>query len=121
MRASRILIFLDTHSSSQKIKSFEASGGFELSGVRGRLTGDALRGDNGQGFVEATGDIYLQYNGLSGTAEKAVYSEYLKEVHLLGEPLLYQGEDYITGEKIIYHLDTEQVKVIGPVKARLCR
>jgi len=121
LRASRILIFLDTHSSVQEIKSFEASGGFELSGVKGRLTGDALRGDNRQGFMEATGDIYFQYSELSGTAEKAVYSEDHKEVHLLGEPLLYQGEDYITGEKIIYHLDTEQVKVIGPVKARLCR
>lgn len=123
LRASRILIFLDTDSATQEIKSFEASGGFELAGERGRLTGDALRGDNRQGLLEATGDIYFQSNdnGLSGTAEKAVYSEELKEVHLLGEPFLYQGEDYITGEKIIYHLEIEQVKVIGPVKARLCR
>lgn len=121
LRGERILIFLDKEESTQKVESFEVSGGFELLGNKGRMTGDTLKGEVRQGLMEATGKIDFQYNETSGTAEKAIYSDRSKEGHLLGSPVIYQGDDHITGEKIIYYLDTEQIKVIGPVKARLYR
>ena len=121
LRGERILIFLDKDESTQKVKSFEASGGFELLASEGRITGDMLKGEAQQGLMEATGNIDFQYNETSGTAEKAIYSDRSREAHLLGNPVIYQGDDHITGEKIIYYLDTEQIKVIGPARARLYR
>lgn len=62
-----------------------------------------------EGNVEITRGEWL------GTAKKSIYLEDKKQFVLTGDAKAWEGQNMISGEKIIYYLEEERSEVIGRV------
>jgi lipopolysaccharide export system protein LptA len=61
--------------------------------------------------IEAWGNVRYVEGDRVATGNKAIYYKDKDEIVLLGHPQVWRGEDYMTGSKIILHLDTKKVEV----------
>jgi lipopolysaccharide transport protein LptA len=71
---------------------------------------ESENGDMDYDRILATGNVKItRADGLSGTAEKAVYDFAEETVSMTGQPVFKQGKDSYKGSSLTYHLREELV------------
>ncbi len=65
----------------------------------------------------ATDSVKIIAKDTIATASKAIYSDNKKRLELSGNPQVLQGENKLSGGKIIYYLNEDRFEVIEGVKA----
>jgi lipopolysaccharide export system protein LptA len=83
-----------------------------------QLTSDTLKVFYGKDFHEvkqmfADGDVRMSQGTRSATGDHAVLDQAAHTVVLTGNPVVHDGEDQVTGNRIIVHLDTGKSEVEG--------
>ncbi|MEW6439473.1 MAG: LptA/OstA family protein [bacterium] len=69
--------------------------------------------------IVARGDVSVQKAGRLAYGEEAVYDRRKATIALTGKPYLKEGDNSISGEKILVWLDEERMEIQGDVKAVL--
>lgn len=101
------------------IRWFRAEEGFECQGKGWRLTGRTAKGDLQEGVFQADGEVNLEYEDITGRADRLLFNEKEKVVLLTGDPVVFRGSDRIEGTELLFHLETGKITIRGAVKARL--
>jgi len=70
--------------------------------------------------IEAIGNFYYITPDQEVRGEQGIYTQSLDTFTVTGDVILLQGENIVTGDKLIYNLKTEQAQVIGSCKGRRC-
>lgn len=63
--------------------------------------------------MEAIGSVKITHKDKSATGKKAVYYGDSQTVVLTGNPVLTQGKNVATGEKVIYHFAMEDMEIVS--------
>jgi lipopolysaccharide export system protein LptA len=66
--------------------------------------------------VVATGDVKITKGDRVATCRRAVFDNIKKTVVLTEEPKIWQGKDFISGDKITFLIDEDRVLVEGSVR-----
>ena len=79
----------------------------------GQLTSDRLRVNYGQGFKDvkemfADGNVRISQRDQWATSDHAVMDQTKRTVVLTGSPVVHQGTDQITGDRITVYMDTNK-------------
>lgn len=87
-----------------------------------RLNADtivAIFGDNAQDIKEITaeGNVRVQKGEKTAIGRKAIYKKQDGIIIIEGDPKLEQGTSFVQGQRIVIHLDQDQMEVQGRVKA----
>lgn len=106
---------------SSGVRWFRAEEGFECQGKGWRLTGQTAKGDLQEGVFQADGEVNLEYEDITGRADRLLFNEKEKVVLLTGDPVVFRGPDRIEGAELLFHLETGKITIRGAVKARLYR
>jgi lipopolysaccharide export system protein LptA len=101
----------DTMSLDNKTNSVLFSGHVHAIQANGRLSADRLRVDYGQGFhdvreIIADGNVRISQGTRWATGDHAVMNQTKHTAVLTGSPVVHDGSDEITGDKITVYLDT---------------
>lgn len=71
--------------------------------------------------IEAIGNFYYITPDQEVKGDRGVYQSATEDFTVTGNVILLQGEDnVVTGERLIYNLNTEEARVIGTCKGRKC-
>lgn len=70
--------------------------------------------------IEATGNFYYLTPEQEVRGNDGLYIEADNTFTVTGDVILLQGENVVTGSKLIYNLGTEEARVIGTCKGRRC-
>lgn len=103
--------------------------GFALRGraevVQGgnRLRADAIRGftnaENDLQRVEASGNVYFVTPTQTIRGDRAVYTLSSNEVVVTGDVILTQGQNVLTGGRLVYNTRTETARLDGAGNGRI--
>ena len=63
--------------------------------------------------MEALGSVKITHKDKSATGQKAVYYGDSQTVILTGNPVMTQGKNVATGEKVIYHFAKEDMEIVS--------
>lgn len=70
--------------------------------------------------IEATGNFYYITPEQEVKGDNGVYTQANDTFTVTGDVILLQGENVVTGTKLIYNLTTEEARVVGSCKGRRC-
>ena len=70
--------------------------------------------------IEATGNFYYITPEQEVRGNNGVYLQSTDTFTVTGDVILLQGENVVTGDKLIYNLSTEEARVVGTCKGRRC-
>lgn len=70
--------------------------------------------------IVATGNFYYLTPEQEVRGTDGLYTGSNNSFTVTGDVILLQGENVVTGDKLIYDLDTEKARVIGTCKGRRC-
>jgi len=76
-------------------------------------TGDVNR-------MEASGNFYYLTPEQEVRGNNGVYTKESETFTVTGDVILLQGENVVTGDTLIYNLNTEEARVVGTCKGRRC-
>jgi len=81
---------------------------------------EALIMDNGKGIerVVAAGNVKVQQGTRVANCQKAVFYNLDKKVILTGAPTLWEGENMVSGEEIVFDIEQSRVDVRGGTGGR---
>lgn len=99
----------------------------------GQVTTKPAQSGNEEGFLEslparggtdiqslvATGRVKLVQGERKASCSQALYEKKTQTITLTGKPRLWQESDYLAGDKIIIHLDSERAEVISGAGSRV--
>ncbi|MEW6095227.1 MAG: LptA/OstA family protein [bacterium] len=85
------------------------------------ITSMKMEGFYKEGKFIATNSVKITHKDTIVTASRAVYSEDKKRLELTGNPQVIEGENKLTGRKMVYYLEEDRFEVIEGVKAILMR
>lgn len=68
--------------------------------------------------LEAIGAVKILKGDKLATGDRAHYFALEKKIVLTGNPMLIQGKDKATGEKVVYYFDKEDMEIYGGKTAR---
>jgi outer membrane protein assembly factor BamD len=76
---------------------------------------DALLAGEGQGIekVIAGGNVKITQGVRTAQSQKAVFNNIEKKVVLTGEPKVWEGEQLISGDEIVFDMDRNRIEVKG--------
>ena len=76
--------------------------------------------DNGKGIdrVVAGGNVKIQQGLRVANCEKAVFYNLAKKVVLTGDPKVWEGDNTVTGEEIVFDIEQNQMEVKGGTGGR---
>ncbi len=79
----------------------------------GQLTSDRLKVNYGQGFKDvkemfADGNVRISQRDQWATSDHAIMDQTRRTVVLTGNPVVHQGNDQITGDRITVYMDTNK-------------
>ncbi len=76
--------------------------------------------EEGKGIetVVADGNVKIQQGVRVGTGQKAVFYNLDRRVVLTGAPKVWEGENVVSGEEIIFNIDQNRVEVKGGARGR---
>ena len=69
--------------------------------------------------IHALGNVSFNYQDIRGTSKEVKYDLDEKRVILVGDPVVRQGEDLITGETIWVDLEYQRILTKGNAKVKL--
>ena len=86
-----------------------------------RITADTAPQEAGGGIrkVVALRDVRITQNDRVATCDKAEFDHISRTIELSGKPKIWQGKDWIDGEKVLVQLDQEKVTVVGSQDKRV--
>jgi lipopolysaccharide export system protein LptA len=86
-----------------------------------RITADMAPQDAGGGIrkVVAQQDVRITQNDRVATCERAEFDHLSRTIELLGSPKIWQGKDWIDGQKVVVRLDQEKMTVVGSEEKRV--
>jgi len=70
--------------------------------------------------IEATGNFYYITPEQEVRGNNGVYVQSTDTFTVTGDVILLQGENVVTGDTLIYNLETEEARVVGTCKGRRC-
>jgi len=70
--------------------------------------------------IVATGNFYYITPEQEVRGNKGVYVQEKDTFTVTGDVILLQGENVVTGNKLIYNLTTDEARVVGTCKGRKC-
>lgn len=70
--------------------------------------------------IEATGNFYYITPEQEVRGNNGVYTQSTDVFTVTGDVILLQGENVVTGDRLIYNLKTEEARVVGTCKGRRC-
>ncbi|MGJ8562889.1 MAG: LptA/OstA family protein [Alphaproteobacteria bacterium] len=70
--------------------------------------------------IEATGNFYYLTPEQEVRGNDGVFVEKDNTFTVTGDVILLQGENVVTGSKLVYNLGTEEARVIGTCQGRKC-
>jgi len=82
-----------------------------------RLTADQAIADGGSQSIQLKGNVHFYYQDIDGQAENGAYDIEGKTLAFWGKPIVRQGKDQLTGDKILFDSKTGKVTTSG--KARI--
>jgi len=82
-----------------------------------RLTADQAVADGGTQKIQLTGNVRFYYQDIEGHAENGAYDIAAQTLVFFGNPIVRQGQDQLTGDKILFDSKTGKVTTSG--KARI--
>lgn len=97
----------DTRILSDQMKIYSASTG--VAGSAGDIT-----------KIEATGNFYYLTPEQEVRGSNGLYVEAENTFTVTGDVVLLQGENVVTGDKLVYNLGTEEARVLGTCQGRRC-
>lgn len=78
-----------------------------------------LKHDSEIDWIEATGEVIIQIDNRRALADRAVYRASAGKVTLEGEPMVKQGQSYMTGDKIDIWVDPVRMVCEPNARAKL--
>lgn len=63
--------------------------------------------------IVCTGNVEITRDDWLGTSKKMIYYAGKKEVELIGNAKFWQGQNMVSGDKIIYYMDEGRSEVLG--------
>lgn len=80
-----------------------------------------VAGSTGQiSKIEATGNFYYLTPDQEVRGTDGLYIKSDNTFTVTGDVILLQGDNVVTGSKLIYNLDTEEARVVGTCEGRRC-
>jgi lipopolysaccharide export system protein LptA len=70
--------------------------------------------------IEATGNFYYITPEQEVRGNNGVYTQATDTFTVTGDVILLQGENIVTGDRLVYNLSTEEARVVGSCKGRRC-
>jgi lipopolysaccharide export system protein LptA len=101
---------------------FTLRGRAEVVQGRNRLRADAINGfvsDGDLRRVEASGNVYFVTPDQTMRGDRAVYTLASNEVVVTGDVILTQGQNVLTGGRLVYNTRTEAARMEGPANGRI--
>jgi lipopolysaccharide export system protein LptA len=76
--------------------------------------------EEGKGIetVVADGNVKIQQGARVGASQRAVFYNLDRKVVLTGAPKVWEGENMVSGEEIIFNIDQNRVEVKGGSQGR---
>ena len=76
--------------------------------------------DNGKGIekVTAGGNVKIQQGLRVANCEKAIFYNLDKKVVLTGEPKVWEGDNFVSGEEIVFDIEKDRIEVKGGTAGR---
>jgi outer membrane protein assembly factor BamD len=86
-----------------------------------RITADMASQEDGGGIrkVVALRDVRITQRDRVATCDKAEFDHISRTIELSGKPKIWQGKDWIDGEKVVVQLDQEKMTVVGSQDKRV--
>lgn len=86
-----------------------------------RIVADMAPQEQGGGIrkVVAQDDVRITQNDRVATCDRAEFDHLKRTIELHGNPKIWQGKDWIDGEKVLVQLDQEKMVVVGSDKKRV--
>lgn len=104
---------------NQGAQRIEFTRGVEVVRDKLRLTADQAVADAKAKRISLSGRVRLYYQGIEGESEKGAYEVSSKTVVFWGNPVVRQGQDQLTGEKIVFDSVTGRVITSGKARVKL--
>ncbi len=101
---------------------FPLRGRAEVVQGRNRLRADSITGfvsDGALRRVEASGNVYFVTPDQTMRGDRAVYTLASNEVVVTGDVILTQGQNVLTGGRLVYNTRTEAARMEGPANGRI--
>lgn len=101
---------------------FTLRGRAEVVQGRNRLRADSINGfvsDGDLRRVEASGNVYFVTPDQTMRGDRAVYTLASNEVVVTGDVILTQGQNVLTGGRLVYNTRTEAARMEGPANGRI--
>jgi lipopolysaccharide export system protein LptA len=86
-----------------------------------RITADVASQETGGGIrkVIAQQDVRISQNDRVATCDRAEFDHISRTIELSGRPKIWQGKDWIDGDKVLVQLDQEKMTVVGSDEKRV--
>ncbi len=86
-----------------------------------RIVADMAPQDQGGGIrkVVAQDNVRITQNDRVATCDRAEFDHLRRTIELHGNPKIWQGKDWIDGEKVLVQLDQEKMTVVGSQEKRV--
>ena len=86
-----------------------------------RIVADMAPQDQGGGIrkVVAQDNVKITQNDRVATCDRAEFDHLRRTIELHGNPKIWQGKDWIDGEKVLVQLDQEKMTVVGSEEKRV--
>jgi len=69
--------------------------------------------------ITAAGDVIIKQPPRSATCQKAIFFQKTNKVVLMGNPVLSEGKNKVTGSKVTFFLDSDKTIIEGGKKGRV--
>jgi lipopolysaccharide export system protein LptA len=86
-----------------------------------RIVADIASQDSGGGIrkVVAQQDVRITQNDRVATCDRAEFDHIRRTIELSGKPKIWQGKDWIDGDKVLVQLDQEKMTIVGSEQKRV--
>jgi outer membrane protein assembly factor BamD len=86
-----------------------------------RILADIASQDSGGGIrkVVAQQDVRITQNDRVATCDRAEFDHIRRTIELSGKPKIWQGKDWIDGDKVLVQLDQEKMTIVGSEQKRV--
>ena len=97
-------------------KRLDIEGPITLKSQKFNLTCDSLTADGVKNSVTARGNVKFTFDKITGKSDLALYDIGAETVTLTGSPKAWQGNDFISGEKILVLIAQNKLVTLGNTK-----
>lgn len=94
-------------------------GGITLTKGKVELICDTVVANGLTNTIDAEGNISFHYDTIKGTSARSRFDIDQQKIFLSGNPVVWQNNDKISGDKVVIDLSTKKVQTMGQAKILL--